>query len=50
MIYYTLTVYKHDYIWIYNILIRYTFLVLLESNVHDIDKNELCIMNKKMIF
>ena len=30
MMYNTLSVYKHDYVWIYYILNRYTFLILLE--------------------
>ena len=30
MIYYTLMVYKYDFMWIYDILHRYTFLILLE--------------------
>ena len=30
MMYYTLMVYKYDYIWMYDILHEYMFLVLLE--------------------
>ena len=40
-------VYEHDYIWIYDILHRYTFPIL---NVYDIDKKEICITHKKMNF
>ena len=30
MMYYTLTVHEHDHAWIYDILSRYIFLILVE--------------------